>query len=99
MISNIFLAMMDSSIYIATGAGIILRYAFLNQKDVIKTFMITGIIYALSFFMFGLSSITHILTLENIKFIALPLLLSFGFFQMNSWPVCIVILHDYYNNK
>jgi sugar phosphate permease len=59
--SNTFLAVLDSSIYLAMGVGFFLRYFFLNNKDIIYSFFLTGMIFISSFSLFPILSLAGVL--------------------------------------
>jgi OPA family glycerol-3-phosphate transporter-like MFS transporter 3 len=97
-LSNTFLAVLDSSIYFAMGLGFFFRYFFFNSKNIVSSLFITGMIFISSFTLFLLLSITNVITSGNAEVISLILLIIYGFFQMNCWPVSLQLLNDYYTN-
>ena len=94
--SNPFLAILDSSIYLFMGVGFALRYLFIDQKNLVRTFFITGMIFAISFALFPLGSIIGIYDSKDICPISLILMALFGFFQLHCWPISVSIVYDYF---
>lgn len=97
--SGTFLAVLDSSIYLSMGVGFFLRYFFLDNKDIIFSFFLTGVIFITSFSLFPILSLTGTMNEDNAAPISIALMLLFGFFQMNCWPVSLVVLCDYFTNE
>jgi sugar phosphate permease len=97
--SKTFLAVLDSSIYFAMGAGFFFRYFFLNNKDIIYSFFLTGMVFIISFALFPLLSIAGILDGGDAGWISLILMVLFGFFQMNCWPVSLLLVSEYFTNE
>jgi sugar phosphate permease len=96
--SNSYLALMDSSIYIAMGIGFFLRYFFIIRKGILFSFFYTGIIFLTAFALFPLLAIANLINDSNSQAISLVLMILFGFFQMHYWPVLLLIINDYFTN-
>ena len=79
------------------GVGFALRYLFIDEKKLVRSFFITGMIFALSFALFPLGSIIGIYNEKDFGPIALVLMALFGFFQMNCWPISVNIVYDYFS--
>jgi sugar phosphate permease len=56
-LSNPFLAVLDASIYLFMGVGFALRYLFIDEKNLTRSYFITGMIFSLAFALFPLGSI------------------------------------------
>lgn len=87
-----FLAVLDSTIYFAMGIGFFLRYFFINNKDIIFSFFITGTAFITAFICFPLFSLTGTMNEANAQPISISLMAVYGFFQMNCWPVSFVVI-------
>lgn len=96
--SKLYLAVLDSSIYLAMGVGIFLRYFFVNKKDIISSYFYTGCVYIIAFILFPLLSLTGVLNQDNAQSICIILMVIYGFFQMNCWAVSFVVMADYFTN-
>jgi sugar phosphate permease len=80
------------------GLGFFFRYFFLDSRNIVSSLFITGLIFISSFTLFPLLSITNVITSGNAEVISIVLLLIYGFFQMNCWPVSLQLVNDYYTN-
>lgn len=96
--SNTFLAVLDSSIYFAMGLGFFMRYFFM-KKDIITSFFMTGLAYIVAYTLFPLLSLTGVIGESNAEWISLILMILFGYFQMNCWPVSFLLVSEYFTNE
>ena len=96
--SNTLLAVLDSSIYFAMGLGFFMRYFFM-KKDIITSFFLTGLIYIISYALFPMLSLTGVIDESSAGWISLILMILFGYFQMNCWPVSFLLVSEYFTNE
>jgi sugar phosphate permease len=75
-----------------------MRYSFM-KKDIITSFLITGLVYIVAYTLFPLLSLAGVLDEFNAGWISLILMILFGYFQMNCWPVSFLIVSEYFTNQ
>jgi sugar phosphate permease len=97
--SPTYLAVLDSSIYLAMGVGFLLRYFFLNKKDIIFSYFTTGMAFIIAFALFPFLSFVGALDKSSAQWVSIILMIIYGFFQMNYWPVSFLVMTDYFTNE
>ena len=95
-LSNLFLALLDSLIYLALGIGMLVRYSFYTPHQIFSQFLTFAVVFNSAMLLVGLLSSSGLLTAHNAGPVLAVLIFVFGFFQCNAWPVLTVLLHDYF---
>ncbi len=57
-----FLAVLDSVIYLSLGLGFLLRYCFLSRHNMVLTYFIATLIFSASYILFPILSVSNLLT-------------------------------------
>ena len=60
-LSNTFLAVIDSVIYISMGIGYLFRFTFYDQNNPIRSFFVYGLIYSAFFALFPILSLGNLI--------------------------------------
>lgn len=97
--SNVFLAVLDSVIYLALGIGLFSRYLFLSRHSMILTYFLAAAIFSTAFALFPTFSILGVLTANNAALVSVILMFLFGFFEMHHWPISLMLVNDYCTNE
>jgi sugar phosphate permease len=95
---KMYLAILDSSIYIFLGIGFLIRSPIVSQNNLKKHFIVTSVLCGVCYMLFPLLAATNILDSTNIYSLLLLLMVGYGFFQLNFWPTLLYIFKDYYSN-
>lgn len=78
--SNVFLAVLDSTIYLALGIGFLFRYCFLSRHNMLLSYFLAAMLFSLAFILFPTFSILHVFNASNAGALSVILMFLFGFF-------------------